>query len=36
MIGGTGGEIALTELSDDDPIDLVRLDVARANPRTEG
>ena len=31
-----GGEIDLTELSDDELIDLVRLDVTRANPQAEG
>ena len=30
-----GGEIDLTELSDDELIDLVRLDVTRANPQAE-
>ena len=31
-----GGEIDLTELSDDELIDLIRLDVTRANPQAEG
>ena len=30
-----GGEIDLTGLSDDESIDLVRLDVTRANPQAE-
>jgi non-specific serine/threonine protein kinase len=30
-----GGEIDLTELSDDELIDLVRLDVTRANSQAE-